>query len=499
MNIRKRLVVAAAVVLPVSGLVVLGGAQVASAGGPPVLSCSNLGANPSDATGGVTFDNGSGPGTAGLDLGAGLTNSTVTTTDSTALAVGGDVVVLSAEAIAGQTLQFGNPPSGPVYTVVSDTTGVRGVASLKNHETAVITPAATVAETKATQVTISPSTTGTYRTIDNASNGTAVTSGSSVVTANAGTFSNADVNQPVTVSWFDSSNQGWFSPYADPTVSSPAIVATYISGVNGTGTQATIGDWTAVGGSPANSVKSATVAGGAEESANVVVTVGSTAQATGTVGTDYDFALTGCQSSLHIVNGVIYPNNATFTNNGPVTNPSSALALESGVKPIDNAAITFPPALPAGYSWSNGDTPAGNAISVSFDSLKDALNLNTDAETFVGGVVPSADVYGTPKASMTFGVGSMVVCTEAQLQAIGTGSGGSGIDHGSISAAANAGAVGADVRANCDGGTNSSLTPAEAFDELAVVEADPNAQVAGSDGTSLAAIWQVGGTGSAIL
>ena len=39
---------------------------------------------------------------------------------------------------------------------------------------------------------------------------------------------------------------------------------------------------------------------------------------------------------------------------------------------------------------------------------------------------------------MTFGVGSMVVCTEAQLQAIGTGSGGSGIDHGSITAATSA-------------------------------------------------------------
>jgi hypothetical protein len=374
------------------------------------------------------------------------------------------------------------------------------VAGLKNPETAIITPDASVAVAKKTAVTITPSSTGTYRTLDHAVNGTAIAAGSSVVTANTGTFSNADIGQPVTVSWFDAGNADYASPFVDPTPVSPAIVATYISGVNGSGSQATIGDWTAESGSPAHSVHSPTVAAGSEETTNVIVTVGSTSQATGTVGTDYDFALTACKSSFNALSGLISPNNAIFTNAGPVTNPSSALALESGVKNIDNAAITFPSGLPAGYSWSNGNTPAGNAISVSFDNAKDALNLNTDAETFVGGVVPSADVFTTAKASMTFGVGTMVVCTEAQLQAIGTGSGGSGIDSGTIPAAANAGAVGADALAHCDGGPSSTLTdPALAFDELALVEADPNAAIVGSDGTGLGAIWDVGGTGSAIL
>jgi len=237
----------------------------------------------------------------------------------------------------------------------------------------------------------------------------------------------------------------------------------------------------------------------------VVVTVGSTAQVTSTVGTDYDLALTGCSSSLHALPGEIYPNNVTFTNTGPVSNPSSAIALESGVKPIDNASINFPSGLPAGYSWGDATNPtgyvpsgSGGSMAVSFDSSKDSLNLSNDQETFVAGV--ATGVYPTAKASMTFGVGTMVVCTEAQLQAIGNGSGGSGIDHGSIPQAANAAAVGPDALKYCDGGPSSTLPdPGAAFNELALVEGDPNAQVAGSDGTALGAIWDVGGTGSAIF
>ena len=72
-----------------------------------------------------------------------------------------------------------------------------------------------------------------------------------------------------------------------------------------------------------------------------------------------------------------------------------------------------------GWWWPDTST-------VSFDSLKDALNLSTDAETFVDGTVPTTDPYTTSKASMDFGVGSMVVCTDAQLQAINDGT---GIDH----------------------------------------------------------------------
>ncbi len=148
MNIRRKLAVAAAVTLPVTGLVVVGGAQVASAGGPPILQCASLGSD-SGSTGGVTFDaNGAGgltgPGTAGLDLGAGLSASAVSSVDEDALAVGTNVLVLPNEAIAGQTLTLGTAPNTQTVTVVADSTAKVGVAGLKNFETAIISPASTL-------------------------------------------------------------------------------------------------------------------------------------------------------------------------------------------------------------------------------------------------------------------------------------------------------------------------------------------------------------------
>ena len=493
MNIRKRLALAAAITLPVSGLVVLGGAEVASAAAP-VLSCASLGAD-SNATGGVTFSTGTGPGTAGLDLGAGLSTTDVTSLDENAMAIGSDVVTLPNEVISGQTLTLAD---SQVVTVVSDTFAHTGVGSVHNLETAVVDPAATSVIAKKAAVTIHASTTGTYETYSNAT----IANGSATVVASGADFT-GDTNQPVTVTFLDGANgyDSVFSPESSP--ASPAIVSTYISSVTGGGDDAVIGGWQSPTGVPLQSTKLATVPSRATGTVPVIVTVGSTAQTTGTVGTDYDLAMTGCGSSLKADAGVIYPNNVTFTNTGPVSNPSSAVALEAGVQPINNADINFPPDLPSGYTWGGTGNPS--TATVSFDSTKDAINLGTDAETFVDGVVPSTDPYATAKASMTFGVGSMVVCTDAQLQAIGTGSGGSGIDHSSIPAATNtgtattAGSVGNRALQYCDGGTSSALTAGEAFDELAVVEADPNAGAAGSDGTGLGAIWQVGGTGSAIF
>jgi len=493
MNIRKRLALAAAITLPVSGLVVLGGAEVASAA-TPVLSCASLAAD-ANATGGVTFDTGTGPATAGLDLGASLSASNVTSLDENAMAIGSDVVTLPNEAIAGQVLTLANSQT---VTIVSDTTAHTGVATSKNFETAVVTPAATTAIAKKAAVTIAPSSTGTYQTYNNAT----LANGSSSVVASGADFT-GDTGLPVTVTFVDGAH-GYDSPFSpESSPASPAIVSTYISAVTGGGDDATIGGWHSPTGVPLQSTQLTSVPSRATGTVPVIVTVGSTAQTTGTVGTDYDLAMTGCASSLKADAGVIYPNNVTFTNTGPVSNPSSAIALEAGVKPIDNADINFPSGLPSGYTWGGTGNP--DTATVSFDSSKDALNLNTDAETFIDGVVPSADPYTTAKASMDFGVGSMVVCTEAQLQAIGTGSGGSGIDHGSIPAATNtgtattAGSVGNRALQYCDGGTSSALSSTAAFDELAIVEADPNAGAAGSDGTSLGAIWQVGGTGSAIF
>jgi hypothetical protein len=416
---------------------------------------------------------------------------------------GGNVVVIEAEAIAGQTLTLGN---GSTVTVLGDTVQHTGVAGPKNLETAIITPNPGAAVAKKTNLTINPSTAGSYSEF---TGGTVSTSAATVVVSGAD-FA-GDVGQPVTVTYLDTTSpyDGYFNPFSPPqSPASPAVEYSFISAVGGVGNDTiTVSENEAPAGTaPSSAVESLD---SQVNNSAAVVTVGSTAQVTSTVGTDYDFALTGCQASNHATTpGDIFPNNVTFTNTGPVSNPSAAVGLESGVKPINGADVNFPSGLPAGYSWADSEPPtgysaggAGGNIQVSFDSLKDTLNLNTDAETFVDGTVPSGEPYTTSKAAMSFGVGSMVICTDAQLQAIGTGSGGSGIDSVAgphhVPAAANAGAVGADALANCDGGTNSSLTSTQAFDELALVEADPNGGGAGSDGTGLGAIWQVGGTGTA--
>ena len=162
MNIRKKLAVAAAVMLPVSGLAVVGGVQLVSAGGPPVLTCSSsLPTQPT--TGGVTFDNGTGPGTAGLSLGAGLNQSAVTT--------------LNADATANRWERRGHRSRGHRRSDAdprqqSDRHGGgrhvahTGVAGSKNFETAIITPNTAAAIAKKTNLTINPSTTGTYQTIN---------------------------------------------------------------------------------------------------------------------------------------------------------------------------------------------------------------------------------------------------------------------------------------------------------------------------------------------
>ena len=593
MNIRKRLAVAAAIVLPATGLAVIGGTQLASAGGPPVLSCSSVGNDTANSYGGVTLRQRQRAGTAGLDLGAGLSAVAVTTVDPIQLVAGGNVVQLEAEAIAGQTLNLAN---GQVVTVVSDTLAKTGVASSKNIETAIITPNLGTTIAKKASVTINPTGNGTYTT----GTGT-VSSSSAIVTGSAGEFSGLPADDPVSVSYRDTSPNpygattaplppydSYWSPFNPPltvrndaatvtagvaTVDDSSIQATdaneevygltlpetsptayvanvvpgvsfqlssstssyvanppevseseigvalplvspvqeseFISSVNSNGSQATISEDVApvsVGVGTAAHPQSATESVDSTVSASVVVTIGSTNQVTGSVATDYDLALTGCQSSLHADAGVIYPNNVTLTTpSGTGTSGSSSvLALESGVSQVNGLSVNFPSGLPSGYSWGGALSP--DTTSVSFDSTKDALNLGDDAETFVDGVVPSTDAYPTTKAAMTFGLGGAVICTEGQLLAIGPGnSTHSGIDEGSIPAATNtgsattSGSVAFEALKYCDGGISSALTQGDTFGELANVEINPNGGGAGSDGTGLAAIWVAAGTGTATL
>ena len=551
MNIRKKLAVAAAAVaLPLGGLAAIGGLgafEAVSAGGPPVLTCSSIGSDPANPlTGGITFDNGSGPGTSGLSLGAGLATTNQTAVDELAGNIGTNVVELGGEAVAGQELVL---PNGQDTWVVSDAateTGTIGVATSKNFETAIISPAvAGTTFAKKGNVTIETTSATPYETYDNAS----VTSGSDVVTAtsadfntgiyNAATNPTGDIGAPVTVTYNDSAESGNYSPFAPPQ-DSVVIWSTFIENVVGdtaviygygapagtTTTGGTNGKGVAGAGNstatPADSQVSGTVP--------VVVTVGQTSQPTNTVATDYDMALTQCASSLAADAGVIYPNQVTLTTptggSNTDTGPSAAVALEEpGAQAIKASSVNYPSDPNIGgsgaYSWGDGGL---DTTGLSFQSTKDVLCLKTscgtlseDEESFIDGV--ATGVYPTAKASMTFSVGAMVVCTEAQTQAIGTGSGGSGIDSvagpNHVPAASNAGQVGTLSLEYCDGGPDSALTAAPAVDgggggsasagetagfvEVAGVEGAPLNGGGGFDGYPLAAIWAVTGNGHAVL
>ena len=312
----------------------------------------------------MTFDNGSGPGTAGLSLGAGLSTSPVTSLDEDALAIGNNTAVIPNEVIAGQTMTLAN---SQVVTVVADATAKVGVASSKNFETVVFTPPVTSVIAKKAALTINPTTNGAYSTFTN----TTVSSSSANVTATTADFT-GDVGQPVTVSTLDGVNgyDSPFTPISSP--ASPPVIASYISAVSPDGKTATISQYkqnwagvvppSTVNNTTPTTFTDATETINSQKTGAAVVTVGSTTQVTnGAVQTDYDLALTGCASSLHADAGVIYPNNVTLTTPAGTgsSGVGSALALEGSVLPIVGAHMNFPSGLPAGYTWGGGVNPTG--------------------------------------------------------------------------------------------------------------------------------------------
>ena len=333
MNIRKKLAVAAAVALPASGLIVLGGVSpFVSAGGPPVLQCSSLGNDPANATGGVTFDDtadtsipvntSTGSGTVGLALDAGLSpdpsvGGPTGPVDESALPVGvagvPQVMVITAQAIAGQQILLGD---GITVTVISDSNKLLGLPSAKNFETAQVTPNVGVGATalaKKAAITIEPTVTPVtpYSTFS----GT-VSNGSATVTTSTPEFDTTHTynpatgafplaqGSPVSVFYYDTTDTEYVSPFSlpeDHTPTSPVLVAAEILSVTDS-THAVIGQFQLPTGSTAVAPSAIT----SETSGSVVVTAGMTNTATApAVATDYDLAFTGCASSLHADVGVI--------------------------------------------------------------------------------------------------------------------------------------------------------------------------------------------------
>jgi len=103
MKIRKRLAVAAAVLLPLSGLAVFSGVQAASAGGGPLLTCPNTTAD----SGTISF--GGGADGIYLNSNAGQTGALVSN------ALGGATgIVINKLAITGQTLTIAGVTTGGI-------------------------------------------------------------------------------------------------------------------------------------------------------------------------------------------------------------------------------------------------------------------------------------------------------------------------------------------------------------------------------------------------
>ncbi len=103
MNIRKKLAVAAAIVLPLSSAIALGGIQAASAGGGPLLTCPNTTAD----SGTISFNSGS--------TGIYLNSNAGQTAELTADAYGASTSIsINKLAITGQTLTIAGITTGGI-------------------------------------------------------------------------------------------------------------------------------------------------------------------------------------------------------------------------------------------------------------------------------------------------------------------------------------------------------------------------------------------------
>ena len=450
MNIRKKLAVLAAVALPLSGLAVLGGVQAASVGGPPVLTCPNVQPDPNPGTpgaGGTTFDNGGGPGSAGMYISANAGGAGVLAANASN---GATSIKITTLAIAGETLTIAGG-YGP-FTVTGDSTTLGQPVSLGYPETADITPTLNgiplvhgvgTLKAKITGVTVAPTSTTSNRTVNDG-----VLSGTDLQSATAA-FTAGDVGQPVSGSHSGTS----IFPGGGP----PVTIATYNSATDVTLSSA------------------ATYGGG-----GATVTIGDDQFAPATVTGDFDFQASGCQAIPYaLFQGVFTPTSATLTGqNAGIAN--SAIALEANPSAL-NLTATYP-AIGAGWC-DNGGAPScatQPTTTIGFNSAKyNKFILLENSYTYAGGA--AVGDYHTTKATFGLAANGMVACTVAQLQAITYGT---GADAGSIP-------QGSSELQYCDGGTSSAITPAQALTNVINLELNPQTTIFGSDGATIAAIWAI--------
>ena len=424
---------------------------MASAGGPPVLTCPQIQPDPNAAgnTGGTTFDDGSGPGSAGMYLSANAGGSGVLA--ATAYQ-GATSIKLTTLAISGETLTVAN--AAGTYTVTNESNALGQPVSLGYPATVAITPNLDITtppvhgiqllKAKITAVTVNPTVTTPNRSVNDG-----VVSGTDLQSATAN-FTGADVGQPVTGSNGGSS----IFPSGGPPVTIQAVNST---------TDVTLSS-------------AATYSGG-----GVVLTIGQDQYAPAMLTGDFDFQATQCQAIPYaLFQGVYTPTSATLQGqNAGIAN--SAISLEYPPSQL-SVNVTYP-AIGAGWCDYGGapgcDTQPTTSITWAIAKDRKFVLLQ-NSYLYLGGAATGD--YHTLKSTMGLAANGMVTCTVGQLQAIASGT---GPDAGSVP-------QGSSALLYCDGGPDSPVSASAALTNLITLELNPQANVYGSDGTSLAGIWQVG-------
>jgi hypothetical protein len=469
MRIRRKVACFAAVTLPLAGLAVLGGTQVANAAGP-TLSCNGE-VPDANAYGGLTFGS-SGPGQNGIYL-----NSNQGATETSAgkaleaigtLDQGATQIEIGNQAITDQVISItgaagAGDPSGN-YTITGDSTPAPGIT---NPTTVGIYPPLSITTgttLKAPDVTIDPTTNVSN---DESQDGDIadVVSGSTTLTLT--TAETIPAGTPISSSTQFTNNDS----------QQESVIAGNAYIVSGSGTSYKM------------SLPAPTTSSGAE------LTTGSEGTIAFVSGlTSYqDNIFNECTAS----SGAYGPTQATLTTTGAATN--SALSLEG--KP---STLTGTLTLPAiGSGWTDPEAVGSAEWSTSKDIgitlLPGPCFLNTastcaDTTVYEGGgigtdavgTVESPSPYTDAKAEFSEAASGMVVCTAYQTEAIVDGTGPDvGTDGGGL-------VEGANPLLYCDGGPDSTLPSySDAFGELESLEISPNSNVTGSDGSSLAAIWLI--------
>jgi len=492
-NILKKLAAASvfgAVALPFAGVAVFGGAQAASAG-TPVVTCQAIA--PASGTGGgevfTTNSNGSDPGNTGIyfdasaggamELAAGAAEgaTSLSLTDpsgSTALAASDQVLT-----IAG---------ADGTYTVTADSFG-----ALPPHtpDAVTITPPLAITGGGAKPlkakdaVTVAPSTTTPYRTVDDATfSGATMTSASASFVNSA--YPGGDIGAPIQGETGATHGAGGTAIGND----SGTLKIMSVSGTTAT-LSGTAGEETSAG-PPAT--YSSSVSGTA------TVTIGETLEAPGAIFPVNSLAASKCGMSA-IDAGEFAPLTATMSGLAQASIPNTALALEAAA-PATTFNITYP-SIGAGWADEGGYPQSASqpTTSLAFPGGKDNVFVlsTVGGDGACGAGTANCDSYvkgaatgdwPTTKGSLGLEAYGLIYCTLAESQAIaGTP------DSGGPDNTANGGWIttGESPLLACDGGSSNPVDHSEAtaLGVVVTLELNPNANAYGTDNTPPTSIWNL--------